>query len=414
MNTLKSKIIAFFFITAFLIFSTLAVLILKMERQDRTEDLTALLHHISSEIITEYLDLSNPRADLSYLQGIDYIRTLRADKAISKPMFKIVSDLSHQRIVSNRISVASKLSNGYYFIISSDTDLIDKNLKNLMVKLYLLFIVALALLGFIFYLILRKLLEPMEDLVRACDTIDLDKHTTSFPISNASFEIKRLGYALQTLVDKITFLRDKEREMFKEAAHQIKTPMAILKARLDYYALDKAANKEKFLLQANRDISKLLKYLKELLLVQQSQISQDESLELIDVGDLIAEISTYATPLLQRKEQLIILEDQTTFSITTYHNSLTKLILTILENCINHAPATSSINIKFSSSDFKIIFTNIIANDNNPALFNSNFGLKIIRELSSLLNISVIAESKDDIFLLALDCSLLATNNYNP
>lgn len=402
MNTLKSKIIAFFLATAFLIFSTLAVLILKMERQERIEDLTALLYHLSSEISTEYLDLSDPSADLQYLEGIDYVRTLSADNAISNPRFKIISTPTPPKLPSERVAVVSKLPNGTYFMVSSDMRLIDKSLGHLTVKLYLSFFGALILLSFLFYLVLRKLLEPMEALVRACDTIDIDAYPEHFSVSSASVEIQRLASALQSLLDKIAFFRNKEREMFKEAAHQIKTPMAILKARLDRYAMDPAADKEKFLAQANGDIGKLLKYLKELLLVRQSQVSQDESRGRIDIAALISDITSYAAPLLQRKQQSIILETETTFSLTTYRHSLTKLILTVLENCINHAPANSSIIIALNASDSRITFGNRIATEESPALFNSNLGLKIIRELSSSLDMSVNVECAGEMFYLSL------------
>lgn len=402
MNTLKSKIIAFFLVTAFLIFSALAVLILKMERQDRIEDLSALLYHVSSEISTEYLDLSNPSADLRYLQGIDYIRTLSADNAISNPEFKILFTSAVPKFSSERIAVVTRLPNGTYFMASSDMRLIDKSLGHLTVKLYLSFFAALSLLSFLFYIVLRKLLEPMEELARACDTIDIDGHPEHFAVSSASVEIQRLGSALQSLVKKTAFFRNKEREMFKEAAHQIKTPMAILKARLDRYALDPTADKEKFLAQANGDIAKLLKYIKELLLVRQSQVSQEESRERIDVAALLSDIISYAAPLLQRKQQSIVLETETTFSLATYRYSLTKLVLTVLENCINHAPVNSTITIALNISDLSITFGNRIASDESPALFNSNLGLKIIRELSASLNMSVIVECEGEMFFLSL------------
>lgn len=373
-----------------------------MERQDRIEDLSALLYHVSSEISTEYLDLSNPSADLRYLQGIDYIRTLSVDNAISNPRFKIILTPKVPKLPSDRIAVVTKLKNGTFFMVSSDTRLIDKSLGHLTVKLYLSFFGALSLLSFLFYIVLRKLLEPMEELVRACDAIDINGHPEKFPVSSASVEIQRLAWALQSLVNKVAFFRNKEREMFKEAAHQIKTPMAILKARLDQYALEPAADKEKFLIQANGDIAKLLKYLKELLLVHQSQVSQDESRESIDVADLIADVTAYAAPLLQRKQQSIILETEATFILTTYRHSLTKLVLTVLENCINHAPANSSITITLSASESRITFGNQISMEESPALFNSNLGLKIIRELSSFLDITVRVESNEDTFFLSL------------
>jgi len=404
LNTLKAKIIVFFLLSTFLIFTALSVLILKMERENRIDDLTGLLHHISSEIITDHLDSARPDADLRYLNRIELIRTLSADKALSNPLFKVISDPSLTKLPRNTISVTTKLSNGYYFLIASDTRIIDKNLGRLAMTLYLLFFGGLSILTLFFYLILQKLLQPMEQLAQACTTIDLEKGPVHFPLSSASVEIQGLGSALQSLVDKIAFLRDKERLIFKETAHQFKTPLAILKARLYHYALDPNADKEKFLQQANTDIGKLLKYLKELLIVQESQVAEDEPSAMVDVESLIVDASSYAAPLLQRKRQTLNLGKGGSFSLTTHRHSLKKLILTILENCINHAPEESAVTITLDPSEYRIVFCNRINDTDTSPLFNSNLGLNIIRELSQLLNIDVTIERADGRFLLSLNC----------
>ena len=404
MNTLKAKIIIFFILTTFFIFTALVVLILKMEREERIDDAVALLHHISSEIITEYLADPTPTADLKYLQRIELTHTLSADKALSNPLFKIIANPKLQKISSDTIAVTTKLSNGYYFIAISDTKVIEKSLHRLATSLYLLFFGALALLTFVFYTILQKLLDPMEQLAQVCTTIDLEGNETHFPLSCASVEIQRVGTALQTLVDKIAFLREKERQLFKETAHQFKTPLAILKARLDSYALDPTANKEQFLRQANGDIGKLLKYLKELLIVQESQIPDNATAHHIDLESLVAQASLYATPLLQRKHQSLDLKRGNSFTITTHSQSLTKLILTILENCINHAPENSTITIVLHPKEKKIVFANAITSAKDPTLFNSSLGLNIIRRLSLALNLELSVEESDETFLLSLNC----------
>lgn len=404
MNTLKAKIIIFFLLTTFLIFTALTVLILKMEREDRTQDLTGLLHHISAEIIHDHLQNATPSTNLIYLKRIELIRLLSADKALSSPFFKIVPVIGPKTIPSNTVTVVTKLSNGYYFVVGSDTRIIDKNIRRLAMTLYLLFFCALSLLTIVFYYILQKLLDPMEELARSCIAINLEGEPTHFPVSAASVEIQRLRSALQSLVDKIAFLREKERQIFKDTAHQFKTPLAVLKARLDHYALDPKADKQQFLRQANGDISKLLKYLKELLIVQESHVPQDEPSSLIDVETLITDASAYASPLLQRKQQSVDIKKGGSFALMTHTHSLKKLILTILENCINHAPENSTITIELDPKERRIVFSNAITADKSPTLFNSNLGLNIIRELSLSLDIEVIVERSDETFLLSLNC----------
>lgn len=404
MNTLKAKIIVFFLLTTFLIFTVLAVLILKMEREDRLQDLTGLLYHISSEIISDHLQNAVPSADLNYLKRIELVQTLSADKALSNPFFQIIPNSAPKNTPDHTITVVTKLPNGYYFVARSDTHIIDKNIRRLTMTLYILFFGALSLLTLIFYIILQKLLDPMEQLARSCVTIDLEGEPTHFPVSSASVEIQRLGSALQSLVDKIAFLREKERQMFKDTAHQFKTPLAILKARLDRYALDPKADKELFLRQANGDIAKLLKYLKELLIVQESRIPRDEVSVSIDVLSLISGLSAYAAPLLMRKHQSVNLSEEDTFVLITHIETFKKLVLTILENCINHAPENSTITIVIDSRERRIVFGNSVSEEKVPALFNSNLGLNIIRELSVLLNMDVTIERTGEKFLLSLHC----------
>lgn len=404
MNTLKTKITVFFVLTTLIIFTTLAMLILQMEREDRISDLKALLHHVSSEVIEDYIAPSLPSKDTGYLKRIEPVQALTADKAISNPFFSIVRT-PNPKSPPDTVTVTTPLPDGTYFMIGSDTKFIDKSLGRLAVTLYLLFFGALGILTLLFYLVLRKLLDPMEQLSQACAMIDLEGEPTRFPQTAASVEIEKLRYALQSLMDRITFFREKEKQMFKETAHQFKTPMAVLKARLDRYSLDPSFTKEEFIPQANRDIEKLLKHLKELLIVHESKVPTDEPSSRIDARSLITELCTYASPLLQRKSQSVTIASGGTFALTTHAKSFQKLILTVLENCINHAPEHSTITVSLSPESGEIVFENPFSTTIAPALFNSNLGLNIIRELSQSLDIGVNVEQTDTRFTLALQCT---------
>lgn len=399
LNTLKAKIILFFFLIAFLIFSALAALILRMERNDRIQDLRALLHHVSREIILDHLD---PKAkNLDYLKRIEVIRALTVDRAISNPIFKIIpTPRVHPK--TNRVSVISKLPNGKYFLISSDTTNIDRYIKRLTATLYLLFFGAFGLLSLLFYLILRRLLEPMEQLARACAAIDVNGDPTYFPLDSESVEIERLRFALQSLMDRITYLRNKEHQMFKETAHQFKTPMAVLKARLDRYALDPSVDKKRFIEQANRDLEKLLKHLKELLIVHENQFPHDDPRVTLDIQPIISELCSYAAPLFTRKSISIDFKTEETFSFQTHPKLFRQLILTVLENCVNHAPESSTVSILLDPRERKILFENLVVEHAEPVLFNSHLGLNIIRELSTALDIKVSVEKSSTHFTLSL------------
>ena len=139
-----------------------------------------------------------------------------------------------------------------------------------------------------------------------------------------------LKHGLEILIANVIALRRKERQMFQAAAHHLKTPLAILKARLDQYATDEQGSKVLFISQANNDIAKLLKYLKEILLTQQSTIDPDDSAETFELCDFVQMLVNYAQPLLQRKNQSIQFVTQQNFMISTHQKAFKKLILTII------------------------------------------------------------------------------------
>lgn len=403
MNTLKVKIIAFFLSTAILIFTSLAIVILKLERQERIDDLVSILSHLSSEIITDHLQDPSPGCDLGYLVTLDHTQTLVRDKAIGTPAFKITASLPKELTDPARIYVVTRMESGAYFVASSDTRSVDRSLHRLALKLIATFIIALALLTALFYLVLKRLLRPIESLSQACATFDLTAGRGEFPsLFGASVEIAQLGDAMETLMGKIAVLRAKEHQTFKEAAHQLKTPLAILKARVDHYSLDVQADKTEFLSRINADIAKIIRLLKELLIVEQSRSGQDESAEAVDLGTLIADAASYISPLLNRKHQTFKREGNETFTVQTPRRALTKLVLTILENCVNHAPENAVITVTVSSRDRSVRFGNPVAADATPALFNSDLGLRIIRELSASLGTHVTVSTQDDAFLLDL------------
>lgn len=403
MNTLKIKIIGFFIVTTLAIFSTLAFLLLRFERKDRIEDMTSVLYHLAAEIVANHLDTKHPHKDLDYLQGLDHVMSLAADKAISDPKFMMTQNYPPVLNLNERIYVVTKLPNGSYFTISSHTKLIDKEINHMAFVLYLTFFLAISLLSTIFYMIVKKQLEPIEQLSTLCQNIDFQNIEHSpLPEVEGSVEITNLKNGLEILIANVIALRRKERQMFQAAAHHLKTPLAILKARLDQYATDEQGSKALFISQANNDIAKLLKYLKEILLTQQSTIDPDDSAETFELCDFVQMLVNYAQPLLQRKNQSIQFVTQQNFMISTHQKAFKKLILTIIENCINHAPFGSIITISSKTSQRTLIFENLIASNDSPTLFNSDLGLSIIRAIGERLSLEIRVHHDEKSFYLTI------------
>lgn len=400
MNTLKFKIIAFFFACTLGILTILTVTIAHFSYLERVDTLFDVLVQLSHDIVSEHITHRESDDDLGYLRTLDHTRTLLEDKSISDPQFMISVSPPPPDSMVNRIFVTTPLNTTTYFTVSSSTAQIENAMSRLIIKLIVTFIIGLIVLTTLFYAIVHYLLSPLDLLVKACDQFD-KTNKLNFSVPKASVEIQKLSSALQGLLDKIDYLHQNEQAMVKKTAHEVKTPLAILKARIDLFSRDKEGDKEAFILQANNDIAKVLKHFKELFVVHKAT-TQKETHEDIIIDEIIINATDFCSPLLSRKNQFIKINGEKGLTLHSSRATFFKLLLTIVENCINHAPFDSQITIDISENDKAVSFSNTINKDEKPEIFNSNLGIKIIRELALTIDFEVTIATTEELFTLTL------------
>ena len=122
------------------------------------------------------------------------------------------------------------------------------------------------LLIILLYFFLKKLFNPLHCLVNYCK--HFSQEDTSLPPCDGSYEIQSLRLAIISLVEKNQNLVNSERDIFKEAAHEIKSPVAILKTRIDLFKHDSSYTRAEFSKEAQDDINTITRYLKELLFLK--------------------------------------------------------------------------------------------------------------------------------------------------
>ena len=400
MNTLKFKIIAFFFACTLGILTLLTATIAHFSYLERADTLFDVLVQLSHDIVSEHITQRESDDDLEYLRTLDHTRTLLDDKTIYDPQFMITATPPPPDSMNERIFVTTPLNKTTYFTVSSSTAQIENAMSRLIIKLIVTFIIGLIVLTTLFYAIVHHLLSPLDLLVKSCDQFE-KTNKLNFFVPNASVEIQKLSSALQGLLDKIDYLHQNEQAMVKKTAHEVKTPLAILKARIDLFSRDKDSNKDEFIIQANSDIAKVLKHFKELFVVHKAATIKDAPEEII-IDEIIKSATDFCSPLLTRKNQHIILKGNKGILFKSYRATFFKLLLTIVENCINHAPFDSEIMIDIDGEQQAILFSNKITHEEKPELFNSNLGIKIIRELALAIDTDVTINTSEELFTLTL------------
>lgn len=132
---------------------------------------------------------------------------------------------------SDRLHYAVKLSNGRYFAISSSTAKIDDELFRMIGSRWIYFLFGFLFTSGVIYLLIRHLFAPFNALVRHCLTCD-DPDNKPEKVSGGS-EIIALRDAIATLQQRISGLQKAQHDSMKALTHELKTPLAQLRLRID-------------------------------------------------------------------------------------------------------------------------------------------------------------------------------------
>ena len=131
------------------------------------------------------------------------------------------------------LSIVKSLPDNRFLVISSPSDYIYKEVSMLLWRLAVALILTLGLIIGAFYILLQKLFHPLKCLVEYCNNSTASKGL--FDKCSDSYEINALKEAIFELEQRNQLLCKEKQDIFKEAAHEIKTPIAILKARVSLF-----------------------------------------------------------------------------------------------------------------------------------------------------------------------------------
>ena len=388
-KSLKFKIALIFSIGLAIAFSINLLIAVKTIHTQKEEEVENVLTHLLVESTDEYITtVLVPSSNLNFLYTIPHNLMILSDSEVNSLRFVI--SINPYRSSDKLITSSIKLSNNYYLNAISDHKKIDKATYKYSQKLLIRYIISLLIILFIIIFTLDFYMKPLELL--AIKTREWKRESPlDLILDDASSEIKEVSTAFDALVRRLEGYRQKETELFKEAAHELKTPLALMRSRLDVYENSVNYEKEKFIIDLGHDIERLTKELKNVLFIESSDFEEAQSIDILYVFEALL---TKMEILIQRKELLLELPKDT-FSVLASKKLLFKVLSALLENAITYAKENSTIKIGCNSVERTIWIHNQIGNE--KYLFSSKIGEKILKRLSHEIGFTYLI-AQDDIF----------------
>ncbi|MDP3301245.1 MAG: HAMP domain-containing sensor histidine kinase [Sulfuricurvum sp.] len=393
-GSLKVKITFIFSILIAIAFGLNWIVALHTMRSEKIHDLEKVLNHLLNESMSDHiLQPLTPKSCLSYLYAIPHNKMILNDSEASQLRFLV----SKEPYISRENEVVSSVQqrNGIYLYAISNTEKIELALDKYAQKLLLRYLVSLLVILLISIALLDYYMKPLAVLAKKTREWNNQK-PFDFSLGNPGKEIEEVSHAFSMLIHRLEIFRSKEAELFKEAAHELKTPLSLMRSRLDVYEGNAKYPKDKFIEDLGHDIERLTSELKNVLFLESSDFEEASN---INIADILKKLQTKMAILIQRKQLTLTLPAET-FSIIASEKLLSKVLSALLENAITYAKEDSVVKIGCDHTTQKIWIENSIGDE--KYLFSSKIGEKMLKRLSREIGFDYISTQSEGYFRIEL------------
>jgi signal transduction histidine kinase len=205
---------------------------------------------------------------------------------------------------------------------------------------WLEFLFIFVLIGVCLWIVDRGL-RPLRQISEIARSIGPANAHIRFSTDNVPREILPCILSLNAVLERLEHGLERQKEFNANAAHQLRTPLAILSANVQL--LDDPAAIERL----KTDVDHMTRIVSQLLLTAQLDNSTIDFAEIVDLDELVADVAANLGPLAINADKTIRLErSDTRLLVRTSSFALKAALQNLIENAIKHTPRNTSVFVR--------------------------------------------------------------------
>lgn len=199
--------------------------------------------------------------------------------------------------------------------------------------------IAVGALGAVF--MSRRVAERIESINRTIDRITAGSFADRMAVTGSGDEIDRLVMKLNRMLDEIGRLMLGMRQVTDNVAHDLRTPLSRLRARLELGQRDESLSEAQSatLEQAIAEIDRLLGVFNAILTIAAAETGRARTdFEPVDLAALAAEVAELYTPLAEERGLTMDVSAPVPVMVGGSRQLLAQLISNLIENAVKYSP----------------------------------------------------------------------------
>lgn len=206
---------------------------------------------------------------------------------------------------------------------------------------------ALVLATLLGYLLAGAGLRAVDAMRCRAAIISAERAHDRLPVPRTGDELQQLGQTLNAMLDRLEQALDRERGFVAEAGHELRTPLALLRAELDYalHYAETEAELRAALRQASQETDRLVQLAGDLLLLASSDQGQlPLRLERLPVSAVMESVRQRFAWRAESDGRLLVLDISDDPIIEADRLRLEQALGNLLENALRHGEGTVTLS----------------------------------------------------------------------
>lgn len=236
-------------------------------------------------------------------------------------------------------------------------------------RLYSCFVIGGAILigGFVFVLVITRILRPLKDLTDKINHIDVENVSETrkeIALASGSSELLQLSQSFQNALDKIYADYEKQKRFSSNVAHELRTPLAVLLTKVEIFkkeAAGEAPEVREFLGTMEGNITRLSKLVEDVLFLSRDIAPQNK---VVNIRELSEEVLFDLEEKANAKQISLSISGQN-LEIHTDDMLLERAIYNLVDNAIKYSNPGGSCEINLLETDQKAL---VRVSDSGPGI----------------------------------------------
>lgn len=253
--------------------------------------------------------------------------------------------------------------------------------------MFRLAIASVVLVTIAVYFTLRRVLAPLRETSAAAARIDERNISKRISTENLPSEFLPVIHAFNLTLDRLEKGYLLQRAFLADAAHELKTPLALIRAQID---MDGTADRQALL----QDIDRIARQVNQLLHLAEASENRNYVFESVDAVAVAEDVGDYLRRLAECREVYVDIRTPPGGSVVRAdRGALFMLLKNLVENAIQHSPPGGVVAVTVTATQLKVRDEGPgIATADLPELFKRFWRGPLRRHEGAGLGLSICAE----------------------